>query len=49
MKGQLSLPGITTTAGPMVVMVAGDNAGKDAFEDAEPAFDEIEELKPTAW
>ena len=29
----------------MVVMVAGDKAGKDAFEDAEPAFAEIEKLK----
>ena len=45
LKGQLSLPGITTTAGPMVVMVAGDKAGKDAFEDAEPAFAEIGKLK----
>ena len=45
LKGQLSLPGITTTAGPMVVMVAGDKAGKDAFEDAEPAFAEIAKLK----
>src|SRR5690606_22212769 len=42
----LSLPGITTTAGPMVVMLAGEKAGTDAFENADPAFAEIEKLKP---
>ncbi|SDW45740.1 ABC transporter substrate-binding protein [Roseicitreum antarcticum] len=41
----LSLPGITTTAGPMVVMIAGEKAGTDAFEDADPAFAEIEALR----
>ncbi|MEO9614584.1 MAG: ABC transporter substrate-binding protein [Nitratireductor sp.] len=46
LKGQISLPGITTTAGPMVVMLAGDKAGTDAFEDDGPAFAEIEALKP---
>lgn len=46
LKGSVSLPGITTTAGPMVVMIAGDKAGTNAFEDADPAFAEIEAIKP---
>ncbi|BCH35479.1 spermidine/putrescine ABC transporter [Mesorhizobium sp. L-8-10] len=45
-KGQLSLPGITTTAGPMMVMIAGAHAGVDAFVDGDGAFKAIEELKP---
>jgi putative spermidine/putrescine transport system substrate-binding protein len=45
LAGKISLPGITTTAGPMVVMLAGEKAGTDAFEDADPAFAEIEALK----
>lgn len=45
-KGQLSLPNITTTAGPMVVMLAGDHAGVDAFADTDGAFKAIEALKP---
>ena len=45
LAGKISLPGITTTAGPMVVMIAGEKAGTDAFEDADPAFAEIEALK----
>lgn len=46
LKGSISLPGITTTAGPMVVMIAGQKAGTDAFENADPAFAEIEAIKP---
>lgn len=46
LAGQVSLPGITTTAGPMVVMIAGEKAGVDAFEDADAAFAEIEAIKP---
>ncbi|MGV3651970.1 MAG: ABC transporter substrate-binding protein [Devosia sp.] len=46
MASSLSLPGITTTAGPMVVMKAGDHAGVDAFENADAAFAALEELKP---
>lgn len=42
----ISLPGITTTAGPMVVMLAGQAAGVDAFADEDAAFAKIEELKP---
>jgi putative spermidine/putrescine transport system substrate-binding protein len=45
-KGQLSLPNITTTAGPMVVMLAGGHAGVDAFADTDGAFKAIEALKP---
>ena len=46
MKSSLSLPGITTTSGPMMVMIAGQKAGVDAFADADGAFKEIEALKP---
>ncbi|MDO9523977.1 MAG: ABC transporter substrate-binding protein [Gemmobacter sp.] len=46
LKAAVSLPGITTTAGPMVVMLAGDKAGSDVFADAGPAFTEIEAIKP---
>lgn len=45
LAGSVSLPGITTTAGPMVVMIAGDKAGTDAFEDADPAFGELEAIR----
>lgn len=46
LANSVSLPGITTTAGPMVVMIAGEKAGTSAFEDADPAFAEIEKIKP---
>jgi len=46
LRGQVSLPGITTTAGPMVVLVAGDAAGIDAFEDADAAFAQLEDILP---
>jgi len=46
LAASLSLPGITTTAGPMVVMKAGEHEGVDAFEDADGAFAGIEALKP---
>lgn len=46
MKSSVSLPGITTTAGPMVVLQAGKHAGVDAYEDSEKAFEAISELKP---
>ncbi len=45
LKGQVTLPGITTTAGPMVVVRAGAQAGTDAFADDGPAFEAIEALK----
>ena len=46
LAGKISLPGITTTAGPMVVVLAGDKAGVNAYEDPDAAFAEIEMLKP---
>ncbi len=46
LKGQITLPGITTTAGPMVVIQAGKHVGVDAYADPDAAFKAIEELKP---
>lgn len=46
LASSVSLPGITTTAGPMVVMIAGDKAGTSAFENSDPAFAELEAIKP---
>ncbi len=46
LASSLSLPGITTTAGPMVVVKAGEHQGVDAFADADGAFAGIEALKP---
>ena len=46
LRGKISLPNITTTAGPMVVVLAGEKAGVDAYEDPEAAFAELEKLKP---
>ena len=46
LEGQITLPGITTTAGPMVVLQAGEHAGVSAYEDPDAAFAAIEELAP---
>ncbi|MET3900742.1 putative spermidine/putrescine transport system substrate-binding protein [Devosia sp. UYZn731] len=46
LASSISLPGITTTAGPMTVIKAGDHAGVDAYADADGAFKALEELKP---
>lgn len=46
LNGVVSLPGITTTGGPMMVLRAGVHAGVDAYEDADAAFDAIEAIKP---
>ena len=46
LAGSLALPGITTPAGPMVVMKAGDHASVDAFADEDAAFAAVAELKP---
>lgn len=46
LKSTVTLPGVTTTAGPMVVVEAGKHAGVDAYDDAEGAFAAIEALKP---
>ena len=46
LAGAISLPGITTTAGPMVVVQAGKHAGVDAYADPDAAFAAIAEIKP---
>jgi putative spermidine/putrescine transport system substrate-binding protein len=46
LKGSVSLPGITTTAGPMMVVLAGKHAGVDAYAEPDAAFKAIEALKP---
>ncbi|SEK21803.1 ABC transporter substrate-binding protein [Pacificibacter marinus] len=48
LKGAVTLPGITTTAGPMVVVQAGKRAGVDAYKDADATFEQIEALKPSS-
>ena len=48
LKSQITLPDITTTAGPMVVVQAGKHAGVDAYADADAAFAAIEALKPNS-
>jgi putative spermidine/putrescine transport system substrate-binding protein len=45
-KRRVSLPGITTTAGPMTVLVAANQAGVDPFTDEKAAFAALEKLKP---
>jgi putative spermidine/putrescine transport system substrate-binding protein len=45
-KGKLSLPGITTTAGPMVVLLAAAKAGVDPYANPVGAFRAVAELKP---
>ena len=45
LKSAVTLPGITTTAGPMMVTLAGAHAGVDAYEDQDGAFAAIEALK----
>lgn len=46
LKSSVSLPGITTTAGPMAVIEAGKHAGVDPYEDADKTFEAVEALKP---
>lgn len=45
---KVTLPGITTTAGPMVVVQAGKHAGVDAYEDADKAFEAVAALAPNS-
>ncbi|MDE1157370.1 MAG: ABC transporter substrate-binding protein [Neorhizobium sp.] len=45
LKGSVSLPGITTTAGPMAVMEAGKHAGVDPYKDADKTFEAVTALK----
>lgn len=47
LKGAVSLPGITTTGGPLTVLEAGKHAGVDPYTDADKAFEAIEALKPS--
>ncbi len=44
LAGNISVPGITTTAGPMLVLAASDRAGMAG--DADAAFKELAALKP---
>lgn len=46
LEGMVSLPNITTTAGPMFVVQAGNHAGVDAYEDADATFDAIAQIEP---
>ncbi|OAN76378.1 ABC transporter substrate-binding protein [Jannaschia sp. EhC01] len=46
LAGAVSLPGITTTAGPMVVLRAGERAGVDAYADPDAAFAGVAEIQP---
>ena len=46
LAGAVSLPGITTTAGPMIVIEAGKKAGVDAYDDPDAAFAEVAALEP---
>lgn len=46
LASSLSLPNITTTAGPMVVLQAGRHAGVDAYTDEEATFAALAELAP---
>lgn len=48
LAGTVTLPGITTTAGPMVVVQAGKYAGVDAYEDTDAAFEAVAALKPNS-
>lgn len=44
--GQVTIPGITTTAGPMMVLRAAAHAGLDAFAHTDAAFAALEGLEP---
>ncbi|SMY08943.1 ABC transporter substrate-binding protein [Flavimaricola marinus] len=45
LAGQITLPGITTTAGPMVVLQAGAHAGVDPYADPDAAFEAVAALE----
>ncbi len=46
LEGRITLPGITTTAGPMVVLRAAEYGGVDAYEETDAAFEEVAALEP---
>lgn len=45
LKSAITLPGITTTAGPMVVLQSAKHAGVDPFTNADKAFEAVGALK----
>lgn len=45
-RRKLSLPGISTTSGPMVVLVAASVAGLDPYKDTKATFASLAKLKP---
>jgi putative spermidine/putrescine transport system substrate-binding protein len=45
-KGRASIPGISTTAGPLILLAAAERKGIDAFKDSAGAFKSLGELKP---
>lgn len=45
-KNRLTIPGFTTTAGPLTVLVAANRKGVDAYADPAKAFASLAELKP---
>lgn len=47
LKGKISVPDISTTAGPLMLYIASDHAGVDITTDkGEAAFEAMKELKP---
>ena len=46
LESTVSLPGITTTAGPLVVLRAAAKAGVDAYKDTDKTFESVKALKP---
>lgn len=46
LAGMETLPGITTTAGPMIVLQSADHADVDAFDDTDAAFEAVAALEP---
>jgi len=44
--GQITIPGINTTAGQLIVIAAAEQAGVDAFDDPDAAFASLEQLAP---
>ena len=46
LKGQIALPEISTTGGPLMVIAAAKAAGVDPYEDTDAAFAKLAELEP---
>ena len=46
LNNNISIPEITTTAGPAMVVAAGKVAGVDALSNTEAAFDKLAEIRP---